>query len=684
MTTIVIDPVTRIEGHLRIEAVLKADGKTIDKAYSSSTMARGIEVIMKGRDPRDAAHISQRICGVCTVVHGLTSVRAVEDALGVTVPENAELIRNLMIGAQYVHDHVMHFYHLHALDWVDVVNALKADSTKTATMAKNTDPNKDPNKQIYNPAYYANVSSATLKTNFDKVKAKLQNLVDRGQLGLFANGYGETPEGRPAHPEYKLTAEQNLLAVAHYLDALGWAREIVKLHTIFGGKDPHPNLVVGGVPCSVSSNYNQQVSEDAGGTSLNKVNMAKVTKIIKKMKDFVDQVYVPDTIWIARVYKSQPADLVKGKPAYIGWEKRGGTGGNYLCYGEFPENGMSKSELQNLLIPQGAILNGITGIQALNMVKSSEIKEYVAHSWYSYLSANGTEINFQGLHPSNGQTHLDYAARGGKASGPGYALDKGAGYSWIKSPRWYDHPMEVGPLAHVVMMYTMANEPAPIGQDFIVRDAYLRVVDLVDGIWAKQLGLSIDDIDSTLGRIAARTIETSVIAEAMSRWHERLLDNIDPSRPGYLNNLATFLSDAAVVTSNTLNSESAPAKKLAAGFNWTDPATWKRADGKPLVGVGFTEAPRGALGHWLSIESGAIKNYQCIVASQWNAGPRDAADTPGPYEKALENHTIVDPTQPLEILRTIHSFDPCIGCAVHVTDPNGEELIKVNVSTTLR
>ena len=666
MTTIVIDPVTRIEGHLRIEAVLKADGKTIDKAYSSSTMARGIEVIMKGRDSRDAAHISQRICGVCTVVHGLTSVRAVEDALGVTVPENAELIRNLMIGAQYVHDHVMHFYHLHALDWVDVVNALKADSTKTATMAKNTDPNKDPNKQIYNPAYYANVSSATLKTNFDKVKAKLQNLVDRGQLGLFANGYGETPEGRPAHPEYKLTAEQNLLAVAHYLDALGWAREIVKLHTIFGGKDPHPNLVVGGVPCSVSSNYKQPVSEDAGGTSLNKVNMAKVTKIIKKMKDFVDQVYVPDTIWIARVYKSQAA--ANGKEAYPGWEKRGGTGGNFLCYGEFPENGIRNKETgilnkDDFLIPQG-VLEGNLTIQPLDMKNKLEINEYVAHSWYDYLTDSGIKTdNKGGLHPSDGQTHLDYDGRSGPAPGAGYTLKTDDGYSWIKSPRWYNQPMEVGPLAHVVMMYAKAKtNPATD-----VEKAHKQAKDLVDAVWVGQLKLSITDIDSTLGRIAARTIETKVIADAMSRWHTRLLKNIS------VNNLATFVTDVDAFTQN-------PA--LTQNFKWKDPLTWNYSG--PLTGVGFTEAPRGALGHWLSIESGAIKNYQCIVASQWNAGPRDAAGTPGPYEKALENHTLADPTQPLEILRTIHSFDPCIGCAVHVTDPNGEELIKVNVSTTLR
>ena len=630
-TNIVIDPVTRIEGHLRIEAELGADGKTVAKAYSSSTMARGIEVIMQGRDPRDAAHISQRICGVCTVVHGLTSVRAVENALGVKVPENAELIRNLMIGAQYVHDHVMHFYHLHALDWVDVVSALSADTADTAALAKKN-----------NPVYYANVTEAALKITFDGVKTKLKNLVDRGQLGLFANGYW-------GHPEYKLPPAGNLLAVAHYLDALGWAREVVKLHTIFGGKDPHPNLVVGGVPCSVSRNYNNQVSEDKGGTSLNKVNMEKVTKIIAKMKSFVDQVYVPDTVLIAGFYKSQSG--------YVGWETRGGTGWNYLCYGEFPENGIR--DPLNFLIPQGVLEAGSLTIKPLDMEKPSEIQEYVTHSWYKYLRVG----NSVGLHPSEGQTNLDYAGRGGPAPGANYALDKSTGYSWIKSPRWYDKPMEVGPLAHVVMMYVKAKL-SPVTD---AEKAHKRAKDLVDAIWVSQLGLKIDDIDSTLGRIAARTIETSVIADAMSRWHIKLLSNIAAGK------LATFVTDADVVAQN-------PSLK---GFKWTDTSTWN--NGNPLqVGVGFTEAPRGALGHWLSIFGGKIQNYQCIVASQWNAGPRDGAGIPGPYEKSLEGHTLAIPTQPLEILRTIHSFDPCIGCAVHVTNPNGEELITVNVSTTLR
>lgn len=575
--------------------------------------------------------------------------------MGVKVPENAELIRNLMIGAQYVHDHVMHFYHLHALDWVDVVSALGADAGATASLALSN-----------NPDYYKGQTVASLTTVFNGVKAKLQNLLDRGQLGLFANGYW-------GHSEYKLPAAGNLLAVAHYLDALGWAREIVKLHTIFGGKDPHPNLVVGGVPCAVSSNYSSGSSD--GGTSLNQANMAKVTAIIAKMKNFVDQVYVPDTILVAGFYKSQPA--TSKSPAYVGWEKRGGTGWNYLCYGEFPENGIR--DLSNLLIPQG-VLQGNLSITSLDMVRTDEIQEYVAHSWYSYLGV--TNGNNAALHPSQGQTNLDYAARGAQV--PGYKQDPGytslvgydnatntpgtpskiQGYSWIKSPRWYKKPMEVGPLAHVVMMYAAAS--ATLNPTTDAQKAHQRAKDLVDTVWVSKLGLAIKDIDSTLGRITARTIETSVIADAMNRWHTHLLSNIKAG------NLATFITDVQVIAQNP---------KLK-GFKWTDPSTWNISG--PLSGVGFTEAPRGALGHWLTIDQGKIKNYQCIVASQWNAGPRDAAGNPGPYEMALLNHSLANTSQPLEILRTIHSFDPCIGCAVHVTGENGEELVKINVTTTLR
>lgn len=635
-TNIVIDPVTRIEGHLRIEAELGGvDGKTVQRAYSSSTMARGIEIIMQGRDPRDACHISQRICGVCTVVHGLTSVRAIEDALGVKVPENAELIRNMMIGAQYIHDHVMHFYHLHALDWVDVESALTADPAATAALAK-----------ANNPVYYANVSEADLAVQFQGVITKLNNLKVNGQLGgLFKHGYW-------GHPAYKLPAIGNLLAVKHYLDALGWAREIVKLHTIFGGKDPHPNLVVGGVPCSVSSNYEQQASEDRGGTSLNRVNMLKVSDLIDKMQAFVDNVYVPDTQLIAGFYKSAGN--------YVGWEKRGGTGGNFLCYGEFIETNVD--DPANFLIPRGVILNGDLGtVQNLDMENTAEIQEYVAHSWYSYLNDNNA-----GLHPSIGETKLDYAARNGPAPGAGYALNTGVddGYSWIKSPRWYDEAMEVGPLAHVVMMYAVAKDN-PVTDAEI---AHKQAKDLVDAVWRGALGLELADIDSTLGRIAARTIETSVIAAAMHRWQTKLTNNIEAG------NLATFVSDAEVVSQNSTLS----------GFKWTMPVTWNNQNNPVLHGVGFTEAPRGALGHWVSIEGGKIKNYQCIVASQWNAGPRDANGIPGPYEASLVGHSLAVPDQPLEILRTIHSFDPCIGCAVHVTDPNGEELIKVNISASIK
>ncbi len=270
---IVVDPVTRIEGHLRLEVEVK-DGKVVD-AYSSGTMVRGFELILKGRDPRDAWAFVERACGVCTTVHALASVRAVENAVGITVPPNAELIRNLMFCAQYLQDHVVHFYHLHALDWVDVVSALKADPKKTSELAQSI--SKWPKSS---PGY------------FSDLQKRLTTFVESGQLGIFANGYW-------GHPAYKLPAEVNLIGVAHYLEALEWQKEIVKVHTIFGGKNPHPNYLVGGVPCSININ---EVN------AINAERLAHVAKLFEDAKTFVEQVYIPDLLAIARLLQGLGGD----------------------------------------------------------------------------------------------------------------------------------------------------------------------------------------------------------------------------------------------------------------------------------------------------------------------------------------------------------------------------------------
>jgi hydrogenase large subunit len=569
---IVVDPITRIEGHLRIEA--RMEGDTIAEAYSSGTMVRGIEIILRGRDPRDAWAFAQRICGVCTLVHGLASVRAVEDALNYDVPYNAQLVRNMMIGAQYIHDHVMHFYHLHALDWVDVVSALSADPAATATLAQSLS-----NWPRSSPGY------------FSDVQKRVKGLVESGQLGIFAKGYW-------GHPAYKLPPEANLMAVAHYLDALAWQRDVAQLHTIFGGKNPHPHLLVGGAPNPIDLNSD---------SAINAKRLAQVQDIIQRMREFVDQVYVPDTIAIASFYKD--------------WGAIGEGVGNFMTYGEFPgRDGMRN--VAGLMIPRGVILNrDLTTLHPVDLHKAGEIEEFVGHSYYDY--SVGQQA---GLHPYAGETSLHYTG----PQPPFEQLDVEHGYSWLKSPRWNGRVVEVGPLARVLVLYA---------------SGHAQTKELVDSTLAK-LQIPVQALFSTLGRVAARTLETKIVADSMQGWYDALIANIK--------------SGDEKTHSQTL---------------W-DPSTWPAKS----QGAGFMEAPRGALGHWIVIENRKIANYQCVVPSTWNAGPRDPKGQPGPYEAALAGTKLHDPAQPLEILRTIHSFDPCLACAVHITDPHGEELFRVKIT----
>ena len=568
---IVVDPITRIEGHLRIEAQM--DGDRIAQAYSSGTMVRGIEIILRGRDPRDAWAFAQRICGVCTLVHGIASVRSVENALNYQIPANAQLIRNLMIAAQYVHDHVMHFYHLHALDWVDVVSALQADPKATSALAQSLS-----NYPKSSPGYFADTQK------------KLKDFVEAGQLGIFAKAYW-------GHPAYKLPPEANLMAVAHYLEALAWQRDVARLHAIFGGKNPHPNFLVGGVPCAIDLNSD---------SAINSKRLSQVQEIINNMRSFVDQVYVPDTLAIAGLYKD--------------WGMRGECTGNFLTYGDFPEKGMD--DPASYLIPPGVILDrDLSTIHEVDLNASDQIQEYVSHSWYDYDGGKNA-----GLHPYDGETKFNYTG----PTPPYQHLDVEQSYSWLKSPRWKNKPVEVGPLARVLMLYASGHE---------------QTRELVDMTLSK-LEVPQRALFSTLGRTAARTLETKVIGDTMQTWYDNLVANIKSG------DTRTF--------NETL---------------W-EPSSWP-AEAR---GVGVMEAPRGGLAHWIVIKNGKIDNYQAVVPSTWNAGPRDAEGQPGPYEAALEdNHVLHDPQQPVEILRTIHSFDPCIACAVHVTDPNGEELVKVKV-----
>lgn len=567
---VVVDPVTRIEGHLRIEAEIK--DKKITNAYSSGTMVRGIEIILRGRDPRDAWAFTQRFCGVCTTVHAFASIRAVEDALKITIPPNANLIRNIMIAQQYVHDHVMHFYHLHALDWVDVVSALKADPAKTSQLAQSL-------------SRWPNSSVGYFKT----VQEKLKTFVESGQLGIFANGYW-------GHPGYKLPPEVNLLAVAHYLEALDWQKDVVKIHTIFGGKNPHPNFVVGGMACAVDPN------SDA---AINAERLAVVSSAITSMQTFVDQVYIPDLLAIAGFYKD--------------WAQWGEGLGNFLSWGELPTGDIN--DPSTFVIPRGVILNrNISEVVPVDPRDMEQVKEFVTHSWYTYAKGDG-----EGLHPWTGETALNYTG----PKPPYELLEVDKKYSWLKAPRWKETPMEVGPLARVLLLYATGNSQAK---------------ELVD-MTLKRLNVPVTALFSTLGRTAARGLETKIFVDSMRANFDALIANI---RKG---DLRTF--DAS---------------------KW-EPSTWP----KEAKGFGFMEAPRGALGHWVVIQDEKIANYQAVVPSTWNASPMDHKNQHGAYEAALIGTPVHDENQPLEILRTLHSFDPCIACAVHLIDLNGEEVSTVKV-----
>ena len=563
---IVIDPITRIEGHLRIEASLDANN-TITEAFSSGTMVRGIEKILIGRDPREAWAFTQRACGVCTTVHSFASIRSVEDALGIKIPKVANLIRNLMIAQQYVHDHVMHFYHLHALDWVDVVSALSADPAQTSAIQQKI--SSWPNSS---PAYFAGVQS------------KVQAIVDSGQLSIFANGYW-------GHPAYKLPPEINLLAVTHYLEALDWQKEATKIHTIFGGKNPHPNFVVGGVPMPIDLNSD---------TALNAERLSIINDSIDNMINFVDQVYVPDLLAIA--------------PYYLEYGGLGEGLGNFLTWGEFP--GEDNSDVSSFLVPRAVILNrDLANIQVPDPRDFQRMLEFVTHSWYNYSAGDQA-----GLHPWNGQTEFNYTG----PTPPYDFLNVDQKYTWLKAPRWAETPMEVGPLARVLVMYASGNA---------------QVKELVDLVLST-LGVPITAVFSTLGRTAARAIETKVFADNMRVYYDDIIAEIKAG------NTQTFNND-----------------------KW-NPLSWPAHS----EGFGYMEAPRGALGHWIVIDNGKIANYQMVVPTTWNGSPRDQKGQPGAYEASLIGTTLAVPDLPLEVLRTIHSFDPCMACAIHLIDTQGNKV----------
>jgi len=499
-------------------------------------------------------------------------VRAVEDALKIKVPTNARLIRNIIEAIQFVQDHVIHFYHLHALDWVDIVNALSADPKATSDLAESisTWPNSSENY-------------------FRGVQERIKKFVNSGQQGIFANAYW-------GHPAYSLPPEANLMAVAHYLEALDWQREIIKAHAILGAKNPHlQTYLVGGMSIPVDPNSEAAINAD---------KIAQLLGLFAKAKDFVDRVYLPDVLAIA--------------PFYLDWAGLGEGLGNFMSYGDIPLiDDFDPNNPEHLFFPRGVILN--RDLSKVHPLDPEKIHEYVTHSWYSY------EDDSKGLHPSVGETNPNYTG----PNPPYEFLDTDKKYTWLKAPRYDDNSMEVGPLARMLIGYASGHK---------------RTVELVNAVLEK-LNAPASVMFSTLGRVAARCVETVLLAEQLEPWTMELAQNIGKG------DLRIHEQD-----------------------HW-EPSTWPAES----MGWGWTEAPRGALGHWIHIKDGKIANYQAIVPSTWNGSPRDAKGLMGAYEAALIGTPVADPSQPVEILRTVHSFDPCMACAVHVLDADGNEITKVIV-----
>ncbi len=570
---LIVDPITRIEGHLRIEAIIDENNTIVD-AYSSATMFRGIEAILKGRDPRDCGLMAMRICGVCTGTHYQRSIEAVENAFDITIPKNARLVRNLIQGALYVHDHTVHFYHLHALDFVDIVSATTANPELAAKEAKK----------------WANVAGVEPFMDgageFKAIQDRIIKFVKEGRLGIFGNGYW-------GNPHYKLTPEQNLVGVAHYLKALDLQRDMAKMHAIFGGKNPHPqSIVVGGVTCV------QDIKNPA--------RIALYKQLLHDARAFVKRAYMPDVYMAGTMYAAEATDK---SATYKGV---GGTGGgllSYMSYGDFrlDDTGFYNSDL---LFPSGVVLDG--DISKAFDLDHNKIAEDVTHAWYEGDKA---------LHPYDGETIPKYT--GMKKGEDGYSyLKTDEKYSWIKSPIYDGRKVEVGPLARMVVGYVKGNE---------------RIKKYVDD-FLTTANLPVTVLFSTVGRTAGRAIETSMMVDVMEEWVDELAAN---AAKGDLSTWTEFDFDKVSVDTQ---------------------------------GMGLAEAPRGALGHWVKIANGKVTNYQAVVPSTWNAGPRDANGQLGAYEASLIGTKVADPEQPLEIIRTIHSFDPCIACAVHVLNTKGKEL----------
>jgi len=625
MKRVVVDPVNRIEGHLRLEVVVdEATGKVQD-ALSSGTAWRGIELILKGRDPRDAWLFAQRICGVCTTVHALGCLRAVEDALGITIPKNANYIRNIIAATQMVHDHTTHFYHLHALDWVSPVAALKADPAATAAM-QNTVLEKY-SLNLKGPiehdtdAYPKDFPKATT-AYFKSIQEKVKKIVESGQLGIFSAQWWE-------HPDYNLLPpEVHLMAVSHYLNMLDRQRELVVSHVVFGGKNPHPHYVVGGMPCSISMNDMN--------APINTERLAAVDTSINLAIDLTNSFYVPDVLAIGELYVKQ------------GYVDGGGLAKDrVLGFGDYPEDtytGTSNGDFQkNLLLrSDGVVENFGQGVdkaifhtfEAKDLTDPEILTEGVEHSWYGY-SKQGAD-----LHPWDGETKPEFTKPKEGTKTDWKYLDENGKYSWIKTPKWKGKMAEVGPLARYIIVYTKVKKGILSSPTWVEK----MMVDQIEAV-SKVLNLLPEQwMLSTVGRTAVRGLEAQLMAYISKYYFDKLVNNIKAG-------------DTSV-----------------ANMEKWEPSSWP----KDSKGVGLHEAPRGGLSHWVVIKDGKIENYQAVVPSTWNACPRDSKSGYGPYEASMMDTKVKIADKPLEILKVIHSFDPCLACATHLYDASGRKLAVVH------
>jgi hydrogenase large subunit len=575
MAMIVIDPVSRISGQLRIEAELS--GGQVRDALTSGTLFRGIEPVLLRRDPRDVWLLAERICGTCSTVHALASVRAVEHALAIAIPANARLVRNVIAATMLVRDHVMSFYQSQLPDWVDLQSALTADPASTSVLSqKRSD--------------WAKSGAAY----FQRIKDRLTAEVEAGRPGLFGPGWW-------GHPEYRLSPEENLLLIAHLIEALDWQADFMRIHAILGGKDPHPQtFLVGGMalaapwggPLTSSNRGHPEVPQRNSPDPLSEEGLNLIDQLLASADVFVNQVMLPDVQLLATAYPT--------------WGRIGAGPGNYLAYGDYP---LDESSSPALFMRRGQLAGG--NIERVQSIDQGNIGETVVHAWY-----RDTESETSGgfLSPSSGETDPDFTA-----SLPLASLDPGGKYSWVKAPRYAGVPMETGPLARVLVGYAQGSQEIAAALGDMLRS----------------LSLGLDAMPSVLGRIIAQAVEGTVMVDAARGWLLGLRQHLGSG-------------DLAV-----------------ADIGSWDPGTWP----SEAAGWSLGEGPRGAVGHWISIRDGLTDRYQVIDASTWNASPRDANSQRGPVEAALTGVAVTDPAQPLELLRVIHSFNPCIACASHVAGP---------------